>query len=377
MANNSNILRGILVAIYFGFLVFNGFNALKHPLYNGDILSYAALILKLDNADTANVYEKKFQILKKEIPAERYGQLIAKAHNKSLLNKGKHNDHLPFYVVKPLYILCCFLFYKVSIPLGMSTVLPSVLAYIAVGILMFRWLKVYFSTVVTVCLCMMLMSWSVFLNMAKLSTPDAMSAFFVFAAMYYIIEKKHLTIGYLMLVLAIFTRLDNILLATAIMVMLFFLQREQFKTGKLLLALAGIAISFFVIAFMAWTQGWDLMFITSYFKRMNLSGQATEQFNFEEYFHMLSLGVIYALNKSHIAKMIVLMLAYLLLIKGKWEIGKWVVFTLLVVIVARFFLHPLTVDRFYFGHYLVFIVLFLIGFRQFVNPVPAHVNTNE
>lgn len=375
---NNIYIRVAAISLYSLLLVYISVNAYKKPFYNGDILSYSALILRLDNPADTNVKLSKMLLLKKEIPAKRYEQLVAKAHNKSLLiANSKPNDHLPFYIVKPLYVLACFMFYKLGVPLAASTVCPSILAYIAIGMLMMVWLNRHYKTWLAALLSGIIISWDTFVNMARLSTPDALSAFFVFIAAFYLVERKSYILTYIMLVLAVFTRLDNMIPATAMALIPVLTNATRHNVKVFLLSVAGFGACAFIMAYMVYLNGWSLLFFPSYFQRLNISGKATKEFNFQEYFQMIRLGLVYASSKSHIVKFFVLMLSYSTLINRKWDIEKWLVLVLLVVMVVRFFLHPLTVDRFYLGYYLIFIVLTLKGFVEFGKYKSAKIANNR
>jgi len=49
------------------------------------------------------------------------------------------------------------------------------------------------------------------MQFARLSTSDAMAAFFVLAALFFLAEKRSVALCYCFLLLAILTRIDNIL----------------------------------------------------------------------------------------------------------------------------------------------------------------------
>ena len=86
------------ISLYSLLLIYTSVKAYKKPFYNGDILSYSALILKIDNPADTNVKLSKMQLLKKEIPTKRYEQLVAKANSKSQVIK-KEYDHLPNQII--------------------------------------------------------------------------------------------------------------------------------------------------------------------------------------------------------------------------------------------------------------------------------------
>jgi len=201
---SSNMVAALVYIVYFLCLLPVAIFAFKRPYYNWDMLPYMALALKMDHADSNMVHKMTFSIAKADIPTVDYGYLTSGEYRKKMADStADFYSQLPFYVVKPFYIWMVYLFYKLGFSLPLSTVLPSILSYLLIGLILLSWLKKYLSTSFAFPAALLIM-YSVFMvSMARLSTPDALSSLLLFSAMYLIIEMGSLTGIFLLMWLSI------------------------------------------------------------------------------------------------------------------------------------------------------------------------------
>ena len=124
----------------------------------------------------------------------------------------------------------------------LSTAMPSVVAYLLIGLFLFYWLRKYLSYGIAF-LAGLLIMFSIFtVAIAGLSTPDCLSAFFFFVSAYFILEKRNLAWMSFFFLLAILTRVDNVI------------------------------VCFFIISFLTFSKKWKRITKPQYFLMLAYSG---------------------------------------------------------------------------------------------------------
>jgi hypothetical protein len=139
------------------------------------------VVLHMDHHSLQQAFTLTYKLAKENIPAKDYSLLTdsANAYRYHLsTNENAFNGQLPFYVVKPLYTALVYAAYKLHVPLPQATLVPSIMAYLLTGFLLFYWLRLYLSLPVSAIVSLLLMISSPMIEVAKLSTPDCLSAFF-------------------------------------------------------------------------------------------------------------------------------------------------------------------------------------------------------
>src|SRR4051812_6427835 len=146
MQKNNSFASFASCAIFIAVLAFISAQAYKKPSYNWDMLPYMAVILSYDGQQ--NVHESVYNTARQELPAEAFRLLTdsSQAHRRETAQHVEEfNLQMPFYIVKPLYTGLSYLFYKSGFSLTRSTVIPSILAFLCVGLLMLVWCTKYIS----------------------------------------------------------------------------------------------------------------------------------------------------------------------------------------------------------------------------------------
>ena len=201
-----------LTSIYIVCICLIALFAFRRPHYNWDMLAYMALVIQEDHQDINQLHEITYKTVKDNIPEIDYEHLVGSEYRKSLAGNPKiFFNQLPFYAVKPLYVKMVSLFYKAGFPLPLSTVLPSILFYLLIGLLLFYWLLQYLKIIWTFAASLFIMLSGFMVFMARISTPDCLSAFLLLSSFYFIIEKPSLKWMFLFLVLSVFMIWDTAL----------------------------------------------------------------------------------------------------------------------------------------------------------------------
>lgn len=336
----------------------------KHPAYNFDMLGYMVLVARIDGTkDIKEVHAAVYNNVKASIPAGEYEKLTTiPAFRKSFeTNPSKFEKLLPIYIVKPLYVWSAWAFYKAGLPLVEATVMPSVLAYLLTGVFLFYWLKKYLKDIIAF-ICGLLIMFSVFtVTIAGLSTPDCLSALFLFLSSYFILQKQNTLRMFSFFLLSVFTRVDNILPCFFILSFLTFSTKwKRISKTQYLLMLGILAAAYVIITRPVREFGWDISFYSQYVKQIDFSRDFNEPIGFSTYMSLVYSKLITALVSTHFTFFIflaLLIIGNLFVSLKKFNFDQSFVMLLLLVIFIRFLLLPDLSDRFYFGFYLIFIIL--------------------
>ena len=352
-----------VVLLYIVFLLLVCLKTYRSPQYNFDILPYMGIILQYDGKSAADLHSFVYGAAKSEIPASKYQLLIDTSHayrTRMHRSPGEFVANFPYYEVKPAYNYGNYVFYYFGIPLTKSTILFSIIGYMAMGILVLAWLRKSLNIVWAVVFSTLVMVMPFILHAAGLSTPDAISAFFVLLAFYFLLQKENIRIATLLLLVSILFRLDNILPFLVIQTGTWLYRRKQHVHAlrTFLVAVVSGLVVYFLVTFQVKSGGWDRLYFTSFFERMSSSYDDTNGFSWKEYFKIALSQVYTAVYHSHLAGFI-LVSTILLVLKNTNRRTRLFVFLLFIIICLRFILHPVVADRFYLPYYIVSLILLI------------------
>jgi hypothetical protein len=175
-----------------------------YPGHNGDMPFYIACAIEKDQGSMKGVVEQTREILKNELPAGEYIVHEARISQASEVL-------FEFYRVKPFYILLVLFFHKLGFQYTHATVIPSLIGYFLIGLSIWRFaiqLLDPFKTFLVSLFCMIIYPTLV---LARLSTPDAISCFFMLNALLLIYSGRNKNLWFCLFLLAICTRIDNVI----------------------------------------------------------------------------------------------------------------------------------------------------------------------
>jgi hypothetical protein len=369
----------LLTIIYFLCIMSVSIYAFEKPYYNWDALPYMAVALSYESDDAKFIHDTVYAIAKEQMPSIKYEQIIDTSMDykkRMLQNTNDFYNLLPFYVVKPLYTGMIYLFYKGGISLLKATVLPSVVAYVLLGWLLFMWMKNYLPILFACLIALLIMLSAPVLEVVKTSSPDCLASFLLLMAFYFIIERKSLLIAFLFLLFSVFARLDDIIQFFFILSLLAFTHKwkEKLVLKNYFAMVLVIVVAYFLITSFASKFNWGLLYYPSFAKHLNLSYQANTAFSFKDY---LALSVTHIVSGFFFTHFIVFMLLALIVFinksSTKFSLLNFEQSLLLVIflsIAVRFILQPIIADRFYVAYYLLIIILL-------VKKITGHTELNK
>jgi hypothetical protein len=367
--------------IYFAFfccLLPVAFFTYKHPAYNFDMLGYMAVIIRMDQThDITEVHRITYDQARQTVPPAEYGKLtmIPSFRKKFAADPFQFEKILPIYTVKPLYTGMAYLFYKSGFSLVAATVMPSILAHLFIGLFLLYWLMKYLPRAIAFFAALLIM-FSVFtVAVAGLSTPDCLSALFLFVAAYFILEKPSLAWMFFFFLLSILARVDNIVTCFFIISFLLFIRKWKRITIKQYFWMIVMLVITYICVILPVTQfGWSIFYYSQYARHIDFSKDFEQSVSFSSYLGLVQSKLVTALVSSQFTFFIFLGL----LIIGqsgfsfrKFNFDQGFLLLLVAIIFFRFLLLPDLSDRFYFGFYLVIIILLV---RKFSNRISTLTN---
>lgn len=367
-----------ILALYCFIIVLVAAWSLNRPAYNWDMLPYMGVVLSYDHADDAYIHQTVYATAKSQVPAVFYNRMIDPSNtyrNSAAKNVAVFQSQLPFYIVKPLYTLSAWLFYRAGIQLATATVWPSVIAYVLTGLLLFYWIHKYHGDGYAFACSTLIMVSPPLLNVAGLSSPDALSGLLLFTVVFWLTEKRSAAGACIFLLLAIAARLDNIIPAMIFSATFFFSAkwgyRLSFFTAVSFLLVP--LIVFFIVSAQAGPYGWGIFYYPAFVKQLNSAYTINSSFNWKEYAVLAKSQLVTGLYFSFVSVFLLFVWLFLrqaplpVIMKLMPEQMLAVLFVLVIVI--RFLLQPLVNDRIYIPYYLSIAVFSINKNSKLLQPV--------
>jgi len=358
----------IIMVVYCLILCVLAVFAGRKPAYNWDMLPYMGVILRYETADSNAIHSQVYNCAKETVPAIFYNRLIDPSNAyryRMAQNPSAFYAQFPFYIVKPLYTRLAWLFYKAGAGLSYATVWPSVISWLLTGLLLFTWIKKYGSYLFACASGICIMLSPPLFTAASLSTPDALSGLLLFTAVYFLAEKKSLAAVFVFLLLAILTRIDNIVPAICFIPAIFLVNRQQSKlpVAGIVSLIAILLLACFFVAAAARSFGWDLLYYPSFVKQLNVNYTAGSAFDLEGYLALaiaqLQTGLYFSFTGYFLFLVLLLCWNKPAGAPGSFSVEQVITLSFVAAMVIRFLLQPLITDRLYIPWYLS-VAVFLV-----------------
>jgi len=200
----------------------------------------------------------------------------------------------------------------------------------------------------------------------------------LFAACFFLAEKKNPTWVYLFAFLSIFARIDNILPALFLILLLIYEKRSEgnrpWVAGTI--AAAFCICCYLAVGMMASQYDWNMLYFSNYFSRMNPEYDVQEVFSIHNYWALMKSQAMSGLFYSHLPLFLFFSVC---LIIFRWKVsnrrndpevlllsGIW------LIIILRFILHPMAADRIYLAYYLLILVLLVKNMHFYIFTTRGH-----
>ena len=193
--NIINLLFLILLTIL-SILVIN-----KGPLYNWDIIPYMTIVKSIENDNIQTISDDIYTELKSKVSEDYYNELVAGNDYRKYIYEHPDalKEQLSFYESKVLYNYINYFFYKCGLELSTATVIINYICYLLIGVTFYILLSIYIERWISLLLTIGIMMTEQVIQLARYSTPDALSTLVLLLVLYFILMKRSLNFIYILL----------------------------------------------------------------------------------------------------------------------------------------------------------------------------------
>lgn len=233
--------------------------AWMRPYYNWDMIPYLAAAHSFEQHNKKQLHDKVFEEVKNSVPSQVYSELTQGDYRQTMLNDAEaFYQQLPFYKPKLIYVWLIYALTQLGFngisAMNVLSVVPSFVA----SLLILMFLLHETTGIYPYVLSILVINVSGLLDVARLSTPDALSACIVLLAIFFILRKRYFLLGFAFLITSIFVRVDNLLFGILIFTYLRFFSFEEFRisTRMYLVLITVCVLSFVIVSFGIKNYGW-------------------------------------------------------------------------------------------------------------------------
>jgi hypothetical protein len=220
------------------------------PLYNWDMLGYMGCAISIETKNVDSIHAKTFRSAQSELNKNDFQKLTQsnKFVQGSFVDPHFFYNRLKFYWVKPLFVILVFLFYKIGLSLTISTITPSLFSLFGIGVLLLYWTRKYLNAISGTIISGLIILSPPFWEIGRLSTPDALAAFVVLLAFYFVLEKTNPTATITLLILSVLIRIDLALLAIIMIAFLYFSKNINIQINRKTALLSFLIVLILVVS---------------------------------------------------------------------------------------------------------------------------------
>jgi hypothetical protein len=358
LKNTYFLAFSILVLILFSYTY-------MHPIYNWDLLLYTSAVVSWDQLNPELVHDQTYELAQQSVPHEAYKVLITgKYEEESYRNPAVFQSLKPLTKTRPLYVFLLVLLNKLGLNPTWGTALLSSIGCFIICLISFAWLARYYSGIQAFLLSLVVIFVGHFFILARMATPEALSASAMLAAVYVLIEKKQYVFALTLFSVAIALRHDNIIFPVVFLSPLLFAKREEYQISKaaLIMGLGALILVFVLILVTAVDDPVrnlsSQVFLGAFAHGDNTYGAAINRF-------ILDVKAV----PSHILFFLIPMAGYVVLGKisqkaYRFKLFFWSTFCALML---RILLFPSIEIRFYIFYVTLICLLFLLEFGRMTN----------
>jgi hypothetical protein len=319
------------------------------PGHNGDMPFYIAAVFSREGLTDPEALLKTKEVIRREMTVEEGAKHI---------DRLDHADEnlLDFYRIKPLYIYIVMIIHRMGAPFIVSSLIPSLISFFLIGLILFTWLAKVLRPFPALIFSILLLLPDPSIVLARLSSPDPLSNLFLFSCFYRIFFGKDSKWTLLLLLISLFTRLDNLI---AVLILLTMMKCWPDRSSKTHISMRiYLLVAVFYLATAVWI---NLYFEKDFWWFTKIS--------YIQDIHVYGLQVlIYFLSLSQSLLPALLLLGLLAVFTGILKDERESILMLTgigLIFFCRFLLFPSFEERFQTAFYLTgFLVLLRLFFKE-------------
>jgi hypothetical protein len=259
-----------------------------------------------------------------------------------------------FYTVKPLYVgLAEGLHHWAGVSALKSLRIVSVSSFVLIGAVAWAWLQEHLPVVVAPIAACLLMATGTVLSLGKELLPDGLSTAVLLLAVYWLLYRRAVWIGVVVLALAVLARPDNMIFVVCAGAA--WIIRDERVKGRRWMCFGGLvavcAVLSFALAKATGALPWAVLFRRSFFEMLPPARFAAAHVSLQEYAHVLASNgvrtVFFCLPLALLLGLLTVMAAV------PRSALRWLVVVSTAAVGARVLLYPGVEQRYYVWFFLV------------------------
>ena len=275
----------VLFVLFLGFLVFL---AWLNPVYSWDLLPYTALATS-ESSDAVSLHRSAYRTVAREVPREVDERLMLgppdAAYRRDLaFNPWHFAEQLPFYSVKPLYVLALSTFHSAGMNPVKAARLLSVVSFALLGVVLFLWLRQAAGTLLASLAACCVLATPEFLRTGALVYPDALFSALGLLALYLLFARGRLFPGICLLAVLPFIRPDGLVLVALVVGYLAW-KNPGFSLRDALVILLAELLANRMTGWLAGGYGYETLFYHSFVHRLTAPAEASVQIHLADYWN--------------------------------------------------------------------------------------------
>jgi hypothetical protein len=269
----------------------------RYSIYDMDMMGYIGNAVAMSGASIPEIHEAAYLAVATEVPQASRDHLLGRdesgptsqwqSRQDRAVNSYHFAEYLPCFAIRPIFNqLIYLLHYRLGVGLVRSTIVISVASYWLTGVLVFFWLSRYVSHARAAFGSLVLMLTPPILNLARFNTPDALACLTTLAALYLIVEREWQLPGFILLLLSVYVRTDNVLFAVAVLGYCSLVSKQLEKAKAGILAVLAVA-SVILINHFAGDYGLRVLYYRSFVAIPLAPGELVPSFDVADYFRAM------------------------------------------------------------------------------------------
>lgn len=276
-------MRILRRTLYFGLSLYLAVHCYRNSNMDIDLLAYAANVALVHTTDPVSLHSIVYaQRLTPHLRGTDEDDEQAASLRRRASDPYFSALFLPYFSVKPLYVLVMQLAYELGANVVDASRIVSAICFFGIATIVWIYTESLFSAFILILPETM--------NLGHLNEPDAMSVMVLLLGFWSIFVKRK-DIGILLLLVAIWVRPDNVIVCSFVIMYLVLIGRLQWKSGAALLSLAVGS----VLTISRYGYGWKALYFHTF---LGGAPSSDPRFGFADYVRSLSLGVNLALHRS-------------------------------------------------------------------------------
>lgn len=328
-----------------------------NPFYNWDVLPYTALV-EVSSSDPVTLHADAYRAIEHDAPPSIVrsfkGEGPDPRYRRDMVSNPWHfAEQLPFYSVKPLYLLLLAAIHRAGPSGPEAATLVSVCSFAILGLVLFVWMRRSAGGLLAAVGTGLLLSTAEFIGTGAETTPDALFAALALVAIFLVFAEKRTFAGLCILSVLPLVRADGLVLLALVLAYLVWTSPEFSRKYAFILLVAEVLVME-GIKWLAGGYGFETLFYHSFVVRIPAPAELNLHVTWRQYFHALHMYVLEAIT-THIPLYLLLGLASLKASRGHGVL-RYVAWLGLAYMAIHILAFPIADSRFLVLSYALFVL---------------------